>query len=105
MTTQLGENCLTDGDVFVNLSAPGALLLADLDLLLPVILLLSGGAGVQLAGVWSLLSALLVFCTAEDLTWSLELLLRSLPITAWTAPLSSRCLINKLQSIIETMQR
>ena len=105
MTTQLGEDCLTDGDVFVNLSAPGALLLADLDLLLPVILLLSGGAGVQLAGVWSLLSALLVLGTAEDLTWSLELLLRSLPITAWTAPFSSRCLINKLQSIIETMQR
>ena len=103
VTAQLREDCLADGDVLVNLGAPGTLLLADLDLLLPVILLLCGGV-VQLAGLWRLLCTLLVLCAAEDLTWSLELLLRSLSITARTAPFPTRSLINKLQSINGTRE-
>lgn len=91
MATELREDCLTDGDVLVNLGAPRPLLLPDLHLLRHALLLLRGG-GVLYAGVGRRLSTLLLLSAGEDLTRPLELLLRRLPITTGTAPLPSRSL-------------
>ena len=91
VATELREDCLTDGDVLVNLGAPRPLLLPDLHLLRHALLLLRGG-GVLYAGVGRRLSTLLLLSAGEDLTRPLELLLRRLPITTGTAPLPSRSL-------------
>ena len=94
MATELREDCLTDGDVLVNLGAPRPLLLPDLHLLRHALLLLRGG-GVLEAGVGCRLCSLLLLCAGEDLARPLELLLRRLSITAGTAPLPPRSLRKK----------
>ena len=99
VAAQLGQDGLADGDVLVNLCASRALLLRDLDLLC------DGRVALHQTGVWCLLSTLLLFGGGEDLAGSLELLLGCLPITARTAPLAARGLINTLQSITEASGR
>ena len=99
MSAELREDCLTDGDVLVNLAAPRPLLLPDLGRLRHGLLLLRGG-GVLEAGVGCGLSTLLLLGGGEDLARPLELLLRRLPITARTAPFASWSLREKLNQLL-----
>ena len=104
MATELREDCLTDGDVLVNLGAPRPLLLPDLHLLRHALLLLRGG-GVLDTGVGCRLCSLFLLCGGEDLTWPLELLLGRLSITAGTPPLPSWGLTEKLQLMARRLLR
>ena len=104
VAAELGEDGLTDGDVFVDLGAPSPLLLPQLHLLLHGLLLLRGG-GVLDTGVWCLLSTLLLLSGGEDLARSFELLLRRLSITAGTPPLPSWGLREKLELIARRLRK
>ena len=98
VAAKLREDGLTDGDVLLNLGASRPFLLPHLHLLRAVNLLLRGG-GVLEAGVGCRLSLLLLLGGREDLARPFELLLGRLSITAGTAPLPSRSLIERLQLI------
>ena len=91
MTRQLGEQGLTDGDVFVNLASSATFLLVGC---FGTVLILTGVFGLIKAGVKVTIAGLrsyfIILSSAEDLAWPLEFLLWSLSIAAWTPPLSPR---------------